>query len=59
LKVDDNAKKLLSKLSSDTDAYMIVKGILKTCKKDTAPEDLSLRFKEISNYIKCGPDGLI
>lgn len=58
-KVDEKAKRILSKLSADVDSYILVKNILKTCKKDTETTELNEKLKDISHYIKCGQDGVL
>lgn len=57
--MDSKAKRLLSKFGADVDNYVLVKNILKTCKKDTEPQELIGRLKEISNYITCGADSTL
>ena len=57
--MDAKAKKILSKLGGDVDTYVVVKNILKTCKKDTEPQELVNKMKEVSNYITCGSDNVV
>ena len=56
-KISTKAKKLSSRVNSGVDTHIVVREILKTCKKNTQPESLRDNLQEVSHYVRCKENG--